>query len=419
MNLQATIYSQLSKHCRIRVVFLNDAGFFAGAGVALRRQVKSFLRHGHEVAVVCYKSYGVDLPPIVTCCDILLNWLGIHTLYNAHKSILDSDEKISLLVIERVMKLNPDLVIVGNLHGASWPLEILPGLQKKGVKVIAYLHDCHWLTGHCAYFGNCDKYLTGCDETCPIPADYPPQSLEKIAPSWQLRRKIFTGEMAIPCAANSYWMFDRAKNAFNNNGVVDVVHLGLDHHLFKPLRKRHSRDLLNIPQESICVLTGSFNVEEQRKGGALLSTLVGRLSEEDKVIVMSFGKGSDKNQKHLGFGLVQDENLMPHVFNAADIYLNISYEESFGQTMMEASACGVPFVALGVGGVFDIARHLENSILVDKPDEEMLFQAVMSLIADESERKRMGQNGRTIIEQEFTLESQYSEWVNYFRKNNI
>ncbi|GFZ87532.1 glycosyltransferase family 4 protein [Dyella caseinilytica] len=75
-----------------------------------------------------------------------------------------------------------------------------------------------------------------------------------------------------------------------------------------------------------------------------------------------------------------------------------------GYKIIQYMACGLPVVASAVGANSDIVRHGENGFLAeDSPAwEERLGQ----LITDWSLRLRMGQVGRTCVENEYSLKAQ-------------
>ncbi|GLQ97648.1 glycosyltransferase family 4 protein [Dyella mobilis] len=75
-----------------------------------------------------------------------------------------------------------------------------------------------------------------------------------------------------------------------------------------------------------------------------------------------------------------------------------------GYKIIQYMACGLPVVASSVGTNNDIVRHGENGFLADDVStwEERLGQ----LIADGSLRSRMGQAGRSSVENEYSLKAQ-------------
>ena len=75
-----------------------------------------------------------------------------------------------------------------------------------------------------------------------------------------------------------------------------------------------------------------------------------------------------------------------------------------GYKIIQYMACGLPVVASAVGTNSDIVRHGENGFLAD--DSFAWEQRLGQLITDWSLRSRMGQAGRTSVENEYSLKAQ-------------
>ncbi len=172
--------------------------------------------------------------------------------------------------------LSPDLVLAGNFHAARWPLSILEDLRRDNIPVVAYLHDCHWATGRCAYAKDCVGYLHGCGEQfCPMGEDeYPLSNGQSLRSNWQERREFFAGPDALPMAANSHWTADFFREAFAYRCDVDVVHLGLDTGIFKPKDKESSRLELGLPADGFLVSSERSTCDDPRKNGNSYKNLV-------------------------------------------------------------------------------------------------------------------------------------------------
>jgi len=81
-------------------------------------------------------------------------------------------------------------------------------------------------------------------------------------------------------------------------------------------------------------------------------------------------------------------------FRMADVYVFASRHESYGLTLMEALAAGLPVVAVESDGTRDIVRP-EFGVLVPRRDARgELWRAVEALLADEPRRKAMGEAAR-------------------------
>lgn len=80
-----------------------------------------------------------------------------------------------------------------------------------------------------------------------------------------------------------------------------------------------------------------------------------------------------------------------------DIFLHTGTEETFGQTVQEAHASGIPVVAPHAGGPIDLVDHGVNGYLFDPADDTTLRAYVEALVIDEPLRSRMGEAGRRAV----------------------
>lgn len=81
-------------------------------------------------------------------------------------------------------------------------------------------------------------------------------------------------------------------------------------------------------------------------------------------------------------------------YGAFDVFCHTGAEETFGQTLQEAAATGLPVVAPRAGGPIDLVAEGDTGILFDPDDAAQLRDAVTRLANDPHERARMGEAGR-------------------------
>ena len=86
---------------------------------------------------------------------------------------------------------------------------------------------------------------------------------------------------------------------------------------------------------------------------------------------------------------------------AFDLCVVPSIEEPLGLVALEALAAGTPVVASRIGGLPEIVRPGENGILVPPKDPRKLAQAIIQMAQSQSERDRLGENGREMVQREF------------------
>lgn len=84
-------------------------------------------------------------------------------------------------------------------------------------------------------------------------------------------------------------------------------------------------------------------------------------------------------------------------YAALDVFVHTGMKETFGQTLQEAMAAGLPVVAPGVGGPLDIVAHGRSGFLVEPGRAGALRSAAERLVRDRAMRARMGEAGRRAV----------------------
>jgi phosphatidylinositol alpha 1,6-mannosyltransferase len=80
-----------------------------------------------------------------------------------------------------------------------------------------------------------------------------------------------------------------------------------------------------------------------------------------------------------------------------DLFVHAGTEETFGQTLQEAHAAGLPVVAPRAGGPIDLVSHGENGFLFTPDSDRDLRRCVAELTGDAALRHRMGEAGRRSV----------------------
>jgi phosphatidylinositol alpha 1,6-mannosyltransferase len=77
-----------------------------------------------------------------------------------------------------------------------------------------------------------------------------------------------------------------------------------------------------------------------------------------------------------------------------DVFVHTGNEETFGQTVQEAHASGLPVIAPHAGGPIDLVEHGVDGYLFSPEDDAALRFAVEQLVDQPERRARMGEAGR-------------------------
>ena len=122
------------------------------------------------------------------------------------------------------------------------------------------------------------------------------------------------------------------------------------------------------------------------KGLSDFERLADLLGENYKIILV--GGMTNSQEKELPESILhirrtQDVNEMVELYNTADIYLNLTYCDTYPTVNLEAASCGTPVITYAVGGSTESAEMF-GGISVRRGDVEAIAHAVR-----ESERLKV------------------------------
>jgi glycosyltransferase involved in cell wall biosynthesis len=96
-------------------------------------------------------------------------------------------------------------------------------------------------------------------------------------------------------------------------------------------------------------------------------------------------------------------NDVPRILKAADLVVHPSWAEGFPNVVLEAMCAGKPVVATRVGGCPELVAE-DTGILVEPRQPEELANAIEELLADQVRRVTLGERGRAIVEERYSLD---------------
>jgi glycosyltransferase involved in cell wall biosynthesis len=314
-----------------------------------------------------------------------------------------------------------DQIDVVHLHTvADWfdvPhwLETLP----RRMVVVISVHDMWHITGGCCLYRGCDRYTSDIDpcDSCPIlrwPAN---RMLANAAHSRKLRAYRSSGARMV---ANSYWLAELAGRSaiVKACGGMRVIAPGIDLTIFKPHDKELCRKQLGLPADAFVIVTGGASLKDTNKNVPWLLEQLSLLPELGKVIVLAFGEGSVPVPDRLNVrftGIIRDRCHLARLFAAADVFVTASLMETYGLTLVEAMACGIPVVAFRVGGIPEAAPEGQGAILCGLRDGVGLIGAISSLRKSAQLREKMGRIARETAHSRNTANSFGGKFAQLYR----
>jgi phosphatidylinositol alpha 1,6-mannosyltransferase len=171
---------------------------------------------------------------------------------------------------------------------------------------------------------------------------------------------------------------------------------GVDTERFHPGRRRAAlRSRLAPDGQVIAGYVGRIAAEKR------LDLLTGVAALPGVRLVVVGGGPADAAARRLLPGAVflgpQHGDELAATYASLDIFVHAGPHETFGQTLQEAAASGLPVVAPAAGGPLDIVADGQTGWLVPPGDAAALAAAVARLAADPALRAAQGQAGRARV----------------------
>lgn len=235
----------------------------------------------------------------------------------------------------------------------------------------------------------------------------------------------------------------------NYGGIVSVVHNGVNTNQFcpapTPRTVPNSQRLLYVgrvsPEKGVHTLLEAFKLVAARFPHAHLDIVGGRgampmrllVALSDDPLVRALERfyapdGSSDYPERLD-AMVRDAGLgdrvtfhsyLPHkdiisYYQQADVVVNPSLSETFGISIVEGMACGVPVVGTRVGGMLDtIVDDVGRTVAAEDPDS--LAQAMCEILEDRTLARNMGAAGRSRAMTQFTWKARASRLLDVYRR---
>ena len=187
---------------------------------------------------------------------------------------------------------------------------------------------------------------------------------------------------------------------------VEVIPYGIDLEQFRPPARG--------PREEIVV--GSVGRLSSEKGlKYLLQAMVAVVRQEPRARVLLAGDGPERRSlerlaKRLGLGERVEfagevaHEQVPRALARMDVFAMPSTWEGFGVAALEAAAMELPVVASGIHGIPDVVEDNVTGILVPPKDVAALSRAILGLVRDGGERRRLGEAGRELVAARYAWE---------------
>lgn len=362
----------------MKVLMINSVCGILSTGRICTDIAKILISQGHEVKI----AYGRGEVP-TEYKDIAVK-IGTNFDIKTHailSRVFDTagfhSKKATKDFIKWVKEYDPDVIHLHNLHGYYINLPILfDYLKASNKKIFISLHDCWTFTGHCSHFDNegCQKWQNGCFK-CALKNAYPKSLIFDNSKCNYLKKKeLFSNLKNVTFIVMSKWLENIVKKSFLKDYPLKVIPNGIDLSVFKPTPSTIRQDY-NLNDKTVVLgVASSWNKD---KGLFDFYKLSQKLKDKYKVVLVGLSKQqlSELPSNVLGFEKTNNLVELAKFYSMADVFVNLTYNDTFPTVNMESQACGTPAITYKTGGSPD---NVLNVGVVEKGNIDAVIELITS-----------------------------------------
>lgn len=381
----------------MNVLIVNTSEWTGGAAVAASRLCDALIDNGVKARMLVRDKTDDDIT-VDTCGNGLLHrwnflWerfvIWVNNRFSRENLFKVSIANAGVDITKTREFQEADII---HLHWVNQGLLSLKGIRKilqSGKPVVWTLHDMWPLTAICHHAYECDHYQDACGY-CPFLRH--PGRNDLSARIFKKKVSLLSPEgdnrgAGLHFVAVSEWLAEKARSsALIGHLPVSVIPNALSLHQFTIIDRIDARTAVDADVPYV-IAFGAARLDDPIKGFGYLAEALrllvasGRFRAED-IRLLLFGRVKDAGifndlavpYTHLGY--IDDVYRLSQVYSASNATVSSSLYETFGQTLIEAMACGSIPVSFDGSGQTDIITHQKNGYLARRLSAESLAEGI-------------------------------------------
>lgn len=301
----------------------------------------------------------------------------------------------TITLVERIKDYQPDIIHLHNIHGYFCNFKVLfEYLDSVDTPVVWTLHDCWSFTGRCFHFVgvDCYKWKTGCYDCKAEPSYTVSKYYDRSKELYALKKRLFSSVKNLTLVPVSDWQAAFLKDSFLKDCNVHTIHNGVDIEKFIPMNGNRLRDKHKL--DGKFVILGVASPWNTRKGLDDFYRIRTMFSDEFAIVMV--GLTSKQIEKLpdgiIGIARTESQQELAEYYSMADVFVNLTYLDTFPTTNLEALACGTPVVTYRTGGspeaICDTAcekvekagaEYYPTGMVVEQGDVEGIIRCIREL----------------------------------------
>lgn len=372
----------------MRVVQINGTYGVPGIGLSTQ-QVSDYLSSKGIENITFYGERECE-------CDKAF-FMGGYVSHKAHALYSRIVGRTGYLSICATMKMlrhlkayHPDIVHIRNLHAnfVNIPM-LLKFLAKNDIATVVSLHDCFMMTGGCTHYttNKCYKWEKRCEHCEYLKKNSDYYVIKGVKRSFDDKKKYLNAIPRLGVIGVSDWMCNEAKRSpfFKNAKLIQRIYNWVDFDVFKPYSAEECkavREKLGVGDKKMLLAVSAFWTDS--KGFGDLKRLAVRLGDDYRIVLV----GKMLTQESLPSNMIYiprtyNQQELATYYSTADVFIHLSWEETFGKVIAEALACGTPVVTYKSTACTELVADGCGIAVELKGDLEAIDKAVVHVLSEQ------------------------------------
>lgn len=376
----------------MRVLIVNTSESTGGAAVAANRLMNALNNNGVKAKMLVMNKQTESICVATTGThfrnkfNFLYERFVIWTknLFQRKNLFTVSIANTGIDITNTIEFKEADIIHLQWINQGFLSLNSLRKIVKSGKHIVWTMHDMWECTGICHYAFGCDNFKNGCGN-CQFLRF--PGNKDVSSSVFNKKQKILKNTN-INFVAVSTWLANIASESPLMSGhSINVIPNSISLSKFVLKNRNSSREKLSLPDKYI-IAFGAARLDTPIKGlnylcDAISYIIKNGIIKREELHLVLFGGMKDSGVlkalpiEYTYLGTIKDEDGLSTVYSAANVAVSSSLYETFGQTLIEAQACGCIPVSFNNSGQTDIIQHKVNGFLADYLSVESLAEGIV------------------------------------------
>ena len=158
---------------------------------------------------------------------------------------------------------------------------------------------------------------------------------------------MFTSLKNMTIITPSNWLANLTQMSYLNQYPIKVIYNGIDLKKFRPLPSNFRQG--NGLENKFIILTVAF-VWNYRKGLDRICKIAENLNENYQLVIVGAMESKLEIKNTICIPRTDSQEKLAEIYSAANVFLNVTREDTFPTVNIEALACGIPIISYGACG---------------------------------------------------------------------